>query len=67
MPDTRLIERWLQTVSQAGSPKSQAEDVRFLFAVQVPNATTVKAMKELNEGKGKRFGAAEELFEDIGV
>ena len=31
------------------------------------NATTVKAMKELDEGKGKRFGSAEELFQDLGV
>ena len=34
--------------------------------VQVPNATTLKAMKELHEGKGKRVGSAEELFRDLG-
>ena len=33
--------------------------------VQVPNATTEEAMKELEEGKGKRFADPEELFEDI--
>ena len=37
------------------------------FAIQVPNATTVKAMKELADGKGKRFNSADELFQDIGV
>ena len=44
-----------------------AEEKRLPFAIQVPNATTVKAMEELDEGKGKRFGSAEELFQDLGV
>ena len=44
-----------------------AEEKRLPFAVQVPNATTVKAMKELDAGKGKRFGSAEEMFQDLGL
>ena len=44
-----------------------ADEKRLPFAVKVPNATTVKAMKELEEGKGKRFANVDELFEDIGV
>ena len=44
-----------------------ADEKRLPFAVQAPNTTTVKAMKELNEGKGKRFGNAEELFQDLGL
>ena len=44
-----------------------ADEKRLPFAVQVPNTTTVKAMKELDEGKGKRFSSAEELFQDLGV
>ena len=44
-----------------------ADEKRLPFAVQVPNATTVKAMRELEEGKGKRLADAEELFEDIGA
>ena len=43
-----------------------ADEKRLPFAVQAPNVTTVKAMKELDEGKGKRFGSAEELFQDLG-
>ena len=42
-----------------------AEEKRLPFAVQVPNATTVMAMKELDEGKGQRFGSVEELFRDL--
>ena len=44
-----------------------AEEKRLPFTVQVPNAATVKAMEELDEGKGKRFSNAEELFQDLGV
>ena len=44
-----------------------ADEKRLPFAVQVPNVTTVKAMKELEEGKGKRFANVDELFEDIGA
>ena len=42
-----------------------AVEKRLPFAVQVPNPTTVKAMKELDKGKGQRFGSAEEMFRDL--
>jgi predicted transcriptional regulator of viral defense system len=32
-----------------------------------PNATTLEAMGELEEGKGAPFDTAEELFEDLGI
>lgn len=44
-----------------------ADEKRLPFPVQVPNADTAEAMKELDEGKGKRFGSAEELFKDLGI
>ena len=44
-----------------------ANEKRLPFTVQVPNATSIKAMKEFDEGKGRRFGNAEELFRDLGV
>ena len=44
-----------------------AEEKRLPFAVQIPNSTTVKAMKELDEGGGQRFNTAEELFRDLGI
>ena len=44
-----------------------AAEKRLPFAIQVPNDTTVKAMKELDDGKGKRFNSAEELFQDLGI
>ena len=32
-----------------------------------PNATTLAAMKEIEEGKGTRYANAKELFEDLGI
>ena len=44
-----------------------AEEKRLPFAVQVPNPTTVSAMKELDDGKGQRFDSAEELYRDLDI
>ncbi len=44
-----------------------ADEKRLPFTVQAPNATTLKAMKELDEAKGKRFASAGELLEGIGA
>ena len=44
-----------------------ADEKRLPFTVQTPNATTARAMKELDEGRGKRFGSAEELFRDLDI
>lgn len=44
-----------------------AADKAFPFAVKVPNATTRKAMTELEQGKGKRHASADELFDDLGI
>jgi DNA-damage-inducible protein J len=37
------------------------------FDVRVPNATTVKAMRAADKGKGKRLNSAGALFEDLGI
>ena len=44
-----------------------ANERRLPFILQAPNPTTRKAMNELEQGKGKRFDSAEELFEDLGI
>ncbi|ESY69971.1 type II toxin-antitoxin system RelB/DinJ family antitoxin [Mesorhizobium sp. B283B1A] len=44
-----------------------AADKEFPFPVKVPNATTRKAMAELEKGKGERFASANELFKDLGI
>ena len=42
-----------------------AEEKRLPFTVQVPNATTIEAISELDEGRGKRFESIEELLQDL--
>jgi DNA-damage-inducible protein J len=37
------------------------------FDVKVPNATTVKAMRGADRGKGKRFKSAGALLKDLGI
>jgi len=44
-----------------------ADEQRLPFAVQVPNTRTVKAMDELEAGKGQRFSSEQELFDDLGL
>jgi DNA-damage-inducible protein J len=44
-----------------------ADEQRLPFSVQVPNTKTVKAMEELEAGKGKRFSNEQALFDDLGL
>jgi len=44
-----------------------ADEKRLPFTIQVPNRTTVEAMKELADGKGRRFDSVEELFRDLDI
>jgi DNA-damage-inducible protein J len=37
------------------------------FDVKVPNATTVKAMRAADLGKGKRLKSADALFKHLGI
>jgi DNA-damage-inducible protein J len=42
-----------------------ADEKRLPFDVKVPNKITVKAMQELERGKGKKFASVEALFADM--
>ncbi|ECD7240618.1 type II toxin-antitoxin system RelB/DinJ family antitoxin [Salmonella enterica] len=42
-----------------------ADEKRLPFDVKVPNATTKKAMVELEEGRGKKFDNVEALMADL--
>ena len=44
-----------------------AADETFPFAIKSPNAKTRRAMKELDEGKGRTFKSSDDLFEDLGI
>lgn len=43
------------------------DEQRLPFDVYVPNATSRKAMKDLMDGKGKKFATKEALFKDLGL
>lgn len=42
-----------------------ADERRLPFEVKAPNATTRKAIKELDAGKGKKFGSVEDFMADL--
>lgn len=44
-----------------------AEEKRLPFEIHVPNPTTIEAMKEIADGKAKRFNNAKELFRDLEI
>ncbi len=44
-----------------------AKEKALPFDLKVPNATTRKAMAELDAGNGKRFDSAEAMFKDLGI
>ena len=45
--------------------KERADERRLPFAVKAPNATTRKAIAELEAGKGKRFTSTAALMADL--
>jgi DNA-damage-inducible protein J len=74
--DEKIKQRAAKTLAEMGISVSDA--VRMLlvrvaaekalpFDVKVPNATTVKAMRAADTGKGKRLKSAGELFKDLGI
>ena len=74
--DTATKERATEALAAMGLSVSDAirlllvrvaADKEFPFPVKVPNATTRKAMAELEKGEGKRFASADELFKNLGL
>ena len=80
MVHVRVDEKTKQRAAKtlAGMGISVSDAVRMLlvrvaaekalpFEVRVPNATTVKAMRAADRGKGKRSPSANALFKDLGI
>jgi DNA-damage-inducible protein J len=72
--DTKTKERAADALEAMGLSISDAirllmlriaDERRLPFEVKVPNATTRKAMAELEAGKGKRFLSVEALMADL--
>ena len=43
-----------------------ADEKRLPFEVRAPNAESIRAMRELDQGKGKQFAGKEALFKGLG-
>lgn len=58
-------------MTSAASKTTHAKRVtvkqRFLFDGKVPNAATHRAIKQLENGKGKRSGSARALFKGLKI
>ena len=72
--DTRTKERAAAALEAMGLSISDAirllmlrvaDERRLPFEVKAPNATTRRAMAELEAGKGKRFASVEALMADL--
>jgi len=72
--DTRTKEQAAEALEAMGLSISDAirllmlrivDERRLPFEVKVPNATTRKAIAELEAGKGKRFASVDALMADL--
>ena len=72
--DTKTKERAAEALEAMGLSISDAirllmlriaDERRLPFEVKVPNATTRKAMAELEAGRGKRFASVDALMADL--
>jgi DNA-damage-inducible protein J len=80
MVHVRVDEKTKQKAAKtlAGMGISVSDAVRMLlvrvaaekalpFEVRLPNATTVKAMRAADKGKGRRHRSADALFKELGI
>lgn len=44
-----------------------AQEQKLPFDVKVAKPATAKAIKELEDGKGRRYGGVDELMKDLGI
>lgn len=68
--ESELRDQFMAVAALMHRPAAQIvrDLMRFYIARQeVPNATTAKAMEQMEQGKGKRFDSAEALFGDLGI
>ena len=69
--DEKTKQRAAKTLAGMGISVSDAVRVAaekaLPFDVKVPNATTVKAIRAADRGKGTRVKSADALFKDLGI
>lgn len=69
--EPELRDQFKAVAAMVDRPAAQIvrELMRLYIARQqnIPNALTLSAMKELEQGKGRRFKSADALFKDLGI
>ena len=74
--DEKTKQRAAKTLAAMGMSVSDAVRILLVrvaaekalpFDVRLPNATTVRAMRAAEKGKGKRLASADALFKDLGI
>jgi len=68
--EPELRDQFMAVAATVHRPAAQiVRDLMRLYIArqESPNPTTIAAMEELEQGKGKRFISADALFKDLGI
>lgn len=68
--EAELRDRFVAVAATMHRPAAQiVRDLMRLYIArqETPNAATIAAMEELEQGKGKRLASADALFKDLGI
>ena len=68
--EAELRDQFMAVAATMHRPAAQiVRDLMRLYIArrETPNAHTIAAMEELEQGKGKNFTSADALFKDLGI
>ncbi len=68
--EPELRDKFMAVAATMHRPAAQIvrELMRFYISRQkMPNAATIAAIEDLEQGNGKRFDSADALFKDLGI
>ena len=68
--EPELRDQFMAVAATMHRPAAQiVRDLMRLYIArqETPNAATIAAMEELEQGKGKRFASADALFKELGI
>mgnify|MGYP001561759595 CR=1 FL=1 len=68
--EAELRDRFIAVAAAMHRPAAQiVRDLMRLYIArqETPNAATIAAMEELEQGKGKRLASADALFKELGI
>ena len=68
--EAELRDQFMAVAATMHRPAAQiVRDLMRLYIArqETPNAATIAAMEELEQGRGKRFTSADALFKELGI